>query len=117
MRRGAICIHGPHTYKQGRVCWDVKVEDSLGCSDHEVVDFRILKGGSRANSKVTVLDFRRAVVAASWICFEESYGIWLWREEGSKKENMVSIDRSLPLTSGTVNPKSRRSGKSARRPS
>lgn len=42
-----------------------KVEDSLGCRDHEVMDFRILRGGSRANRKVTILDFRRAILATS----------------------------------------------------
>lgn len=76
MRRGAACIHGPHTKKEGFV-GDAKVEDSLGCNDHEVVDFRILRGESSANSKVTVLHFRRAVLAASWICLEESCGIRL----------------------------------------
>jgi len=29
-------------------------------SDHETVEFRILSGGSRAISRVTALDFRRA---------------------------------------------------------
>lgn len=100
------------TNKEGFVR-DAEVEDSLGCSDHEVVDFRILRG---ANSKVTMLNFRRAVLATSWI-LKESHGIRLWREEGSKKENMVSIDRAPPLSSGEVHPKSRKSGKSARRPS
>lgn len=97
MRRGATYIHGPHTNKEGFV-GDAKAEESLSCSDHEVVDFRILRGGSSANSKVTVLDFRKAVLATSWICLEESHGIRLWREEGSKKENMVSIDRSPSLS-------------------
>lgn len=52
------------TNKEGFI-GDAKAEDSLGCREHEVVDFRILRGGSRANSKVTVLDFRRAVLATS----------------------------------------------------
>ena len=39
---------------------DVKVGGSLGCSDHEMVEFRILRGGSRAVSRITALDFRRA---------------------------------------------------------
>jgi len=38
----------------------VKVGGSLGCSDHEVVKFRILRGGSRAISRIKTLDFRRA---------------------------------------------------------
>jgi len=39
---------------------DVKVGGSLGCSEHEMVEFRILSGGSRAISSITTLDFRRA---------------------------------------------------------
>ena len=39
---------------------DVKVGGSLGCSDHDMVEFRILRGGSRAISRITTLDFGRA---------------------------------------------------------
>ncbi|KAK4826285.1 hypothetical protein QYF61_007132 [Mycteria americana] len=39
---------------------NVKVKGSLGCSDHEMVEFRILMGGRRLKSKLTTLDFRRA---------------------------------------------------------
>lgn len=52
------------TNKEGFV-GDAKVGDSLGRSDHEVVDFRILRGGSIANCKVMMLDLRRAVLAPS----------------------------------------------------
>jgi len=38
----------------------VKVGGSLGCSDHDMVEFRILRGGSRAISKTTTSDFRRS---------------------------------------------------------
>jgi len=37
---------------------DVKVGGRLGCSDHEMVEFRILHGGSRAISRIKTLDFR-----------------------------------------------------------
>lgn len=37
---------------------DAKVKGSLGCSDHEVVEFRILR--SKVRSTITTLDFRRA---------------------------------------------------------
>jgi len=36
------------------------VGGSLGCSDHEMVKFRILCGGGRALSRITILDFRKA---------------------------------------------------------
>ncbi|GAB0189140.1 mitochondrial enolase superfamily member 1 [Grus japonensis] len=39
---------------------DVKVGGSLGCSDYEMVEFRILCGRSRAVSRVTTPDFRKA---------------------------------------------------------
>jgi len=39
---------------------DVKVGGRLGCTDHEMVNFRILHGGIRAISRIKTLDFRRA---------------------------------------------------------
>jgi len=39
---------------------DVKVGGRLGCSDHEMLEFRILLGGSRAISRIKTLDLRRA---------------------------------------------------------
>ena len=49
------------TTKEGLV-EDVKVGGSLGCSDHAMVEFRILRGRSRAISRITSLDFGRANV-------------------------------------------------------
>ena len=43
-----------------RLIGDVKVGGGLGCSDHDMVEFRILQGGSRAKSRIVTLDFRRA---------------------------------------------------------
>ncbi|GAB0207732.1 hypothetical protein GRJ2_003238900 [Grus japonensis] len=39
---------------------DVRVGGSLGCRDHEMVESRILHGRSRAVSRITTPDFRRA---------------------------------------------------------
>jgi len=39
---------------------NVKLEGSLGCSDHEMAEFRILRAARRVHSKLTILDFRRA---------------------------------------------------------
>jgi len=36
-----------------------KFKGSLGCSDREMVEFRILRAARRAHSKLTALDFRR----------------------------------------------------------
>jgi len=40
---------------------DVEAGGRLGCSDHEIVEFRILYGGSRLISRIKTLDFRRAI--------------------------------------------------------
>ncbi|GAB0189066.1 mitochondrial enolase superfamily member 1 [Grus japonensis] len=58
MRRGAI-LNLVLTNKEGLV-GDVKLKGSLGCSDHEIVEFKILRAARRAHSKLTTLDFRRA---------------------------------------------------------
>ena len=39
---------------------NVKVKGSFDCSDREMVEFRMLKGGRRIKSKLTALGFRRA---------------------------------------------------------
>ncbi|GAB0209183.1 mitochondrial enolase superfamily member 1 [Grus japonensis] len=58
MRRGAM-LDLVLTNKEGLV-GDVQLKGSLGCSDHEMVEFRILRAARRACSKLTTLDFRRA---------------------------------------------------------
>lgn len=60
---------------------DVEVRSSLGCSHHEMMELRILKGTSRAKSRTAALDFRRSLE----ICLEESHGLWPWREEKSMR--------------------------------
>ena len=42
---------------------DVKVSGRLSCSDHEMLNFRILCGGSRGISRIKTLDLRRAEFA------------------------------------------------------
>ncbi|GAB0208651.1 hypothetical protein GRJ2_003330800 [Grus japonensis] len=57
-RRGAM-LDLVLANKEGLV-GDVKLKGSLGCSDHEMVEFKILRAVRRAHSKLTTLDFRRA---------------------------------------------------------
>ncbi|GAB0203482.1 hypothetical protein GRJ2_002813800 [Grus japonensis] len=57
-RRGAM-LDLILTNKEGLV-GDVKLKGSLGCSDHAMVEFRILRAARKAHSKLTTLDFRRA---------------------------------------------------------
>ncbi|GAB0176630.1 nucleoside diphosphate kinase 6 [Grus japonensis] len=45
------------TNKEGLV-GDVKLKGSLGCSDHEMVEFKILRAARRVHSKLTTLAFR-----------------------------------------------------------
>ncbi|GAB0176205.1 hypothetical protein GRJ2_000085700 [Grus japonensis] len=47
------------TKKEGLV-GNVKLKGSLGCSDHEMMEFKILRAARRVHSKLTTLDFRRA---------------------------------------------------------
>ncbi|GAB0205044.1 mitochondrial enolase superfamily member 1 [Grus japonensis] len=58
MRRSAM-LDLILTNKEGLV-GNVKLKDSLGCSDHEMVEFKILRAARTAHSKLTSLDFRRA---------------------------------------------------------
>ena len=39
---------------------NVKLKGSLGCSDHEMLELKILRAARRAHSKLATLDFRRA---------------------------------------------------------
>jgi len=57
-RRGAM-LDLVLTNKEGLV-GNVKVKGSLGCSDHKMVEFKILRAERRVRSKLTTLDFRRA---------------------------------------------------------
>jgi len=47
-RRGAL-LDLILTNKEGLI-GDVKIKGSLGCSDHEIVEFRIPRAGRRASS-------------------------------------------------------------------
>lgn len=48
--------------KEGLV-GNVRLKGSLGCTDHLMVEFKILRAARRAHSKLTALDFRRADVS------------------------------------------------------
>ncbi|GAB0175756.1 hypothetical protein GRJ2_000040800 [Grus japonensis] len=58
VRRG-VMLDLVLTNKEGLV-GDIKLKGSLGCSDLEMVEFKILRAARRAHSKLTTLDFRRA---------------------------------------------------------
>ncbi|KAJ7400195.1 hypothetical protein BTVI_107529 [Pitangus sulphuratus] len=62
---------------------DVKVGGSLDCSDHEMVELRILHGGSKAVSRTRALNFQRAnfdlfkdlLIGIPWVKALEDKGI------------------------------------------
>lgn len=80
MRRGVL-LNLILTTKAGPV-GDVKVKGSHGCSDHEMVDFRIPRAGKRVKSKHTTLHFSRA----NFGLFKEQLGKVPWDKvlEGRK---------------------------------
>jgi len=71
-RRGAL-LDLVVTNKEGLV-EDVKVGGRLGCSDHGMVEFRILCGGSRAISRIKTLYFKRT----NFDVFKELLGGMPW---------------------------------------
>ena len=58
MRKGAM-LDFVLTNEEGLVS-NVKLKGSLGCSDHEMVEFKILRVSKRVHSKLATLDLRRA---------------------------------------------------------
>lgn len=51
---------------------DVKMRSSVGCSDHEIVELRILRGGHKTKSRIMTLDVRTQTLTSLEICLEES---------------------------------------------
>lgn len=74
----ARSLLGPHIYKDRQV-GDVKVKGILSCSDLEMVKLKILRGRSRAERRITTLDFKRA----DWP-LQRSHGTRPCKEEGSE---------------------------------
>jgi len=112
-RRGAL-LDLVLMNKEGLV-EDVKVGGRLSCSEHEMVEFRILCGGSRAISRIKILDFK----GANFGLFKELLGgiPWVRAPEGRRIQECWSLfkhhflhaqDRCIPL--------SKESRKGGRRP-
>ena len=68
MRRGVL-LNFDLTKKEW-LTGEVKNGGSLGCSDHDVVEFRILCGRSKAISRIATLDFR----SANFVLFKDLLG-------------------------------------------
>ncbi|GAB0190799.1 hypothetical protein GRJ2_001545200 [Grus japonensis] len=90
------------TNKEGLV-GDVKLKGNLGCSDHEMVEFRILRAARRAHSKLTTLDCRRA----DFGLFRHLLGRIPWDKALEVKRGprqLANIQASPPPSSGAMHP-------------
>ena len=87
------------TTKEGLV-EDVRVGCTLGCSDHEMVEFKILRCRSRAMSRVTNLDFKL------WPLQRPARGIpWARALEGKRGPGELdSVRGPLPPSSKSMHP-------------
>ncbi|GAB0208424.1 mitochondrial enolase superfamily member 1 [Grus japonensis] len=102
------------TNKEGLV-GDVKLKGSLGCNDHEMVEFRILRAARRAHSKLTALDFRRA----DFGLFRDLLGRIPWDKalegRGAQDSWLIFKGHLLQVQERCI-PAKRKSSKSTKRP-
>ncbi|PKU39374.1 rna-directed dna polymerase from mobile element jockey-like [Limosa lapponica baueri] len=96
MKRGAM-LDLVLTNKE-KLVGNVKFKGSLGCNDHEVVEFKTVRAVRRAHSKYITLDLRRA----DFGLFRDLLGS-ITREKAPRK--LVSIQGSTPPSSRAVYPK------------
>ena len=75
MTRRGVLLDLVLTNKEGLVK-DVKAKGSLGCSSHEMVEFKILCGKSKAIIRIATLDFRRV----DFNLFGELLGRVTWKK-------------------------------------
>ena len=112
-RRGAM-LDLVLTNKEGLV-GNVKLKGSLGCSDHEMVEFKILRAARRAHSKLATLDFRRA----DFGLFRDLLGRVPWdtalEGRGAQESWLIFKDHLLQAQERCI-PTKRKSGKNTRRP-
>ncbi|KAM6382481.1 uncharacterized protein FN964_001067 [Alca torda] len=96
------------TNKEGLVA-SVKLKGSLGCSDHEMVELKILWAARRACSKLTTLDFKRT----DFGLLRDLLGRITWgKSTGGKSgpRELVSIQGSPIPSSEAVHPKNEEVG-------
>ncbi|GAB0208438.1 hypothetical protein GRJ2_003309500 [Grus japonensis] len=112
-RRGAM-LDLVLTNKEGLV-GDVKLKGSLGCNDHKMVEFRILRAARRARSKLTALDFRRADLGL----FRDLLGRIPWDKalegRGAQGSWLIFKGHLLQVQERCI-PAKRKSGKNTQRP-
>jgi len=112
-RRGAM-LDLVLTNKEGLV-GNVKVKGSLGCSDHKMVELRILRAARQVHRRLTTLDFRRADFGLLW----DLLGRIPWDKalEGRGAQESWSLFKDHPLQAQELcTPTKKKSGRNARRP-
>ena len=93
---------------------DVKAGGSLGCSDHEMLEFKILSGRSKAKSKTVTLDFWRDNLDVFWgLCGGISWARVLEGKGACESQSTFRQHFFQPQDRCTA--KSRKSGKGGRR--
>ncbi|KAK4830740.1 hypothetical protein QYF61_013190 [Mycteria americana] len=112
-RRGAT-LDLVLTNKEGLV-GNVNLKGSLGCSDHETAEFKIVRAPRRVHSKLTSLDFRKA----DFGLFRDLLGRVQWDKalegRGAQENWLIFKDHRLQAQEQCI-PTKRKSGKKARRP-
>ena len=102
------------TNKEG-LMGNVKLKGSLGCNDHKMVEFKILRAARRVHSKLATLDFRRA----DFGLFRDLLGRVPWDKalegRGAQESWLVFKDHLLQAQERCILTK-RKSGKNSRRP-
>ena len=89
---------------------NMKVKDSLGCCDHKMVKFRILRAGTVVKRKVTALDFGKA----DFGLFKNPCGRVSWVKDLGKGKRILGS--WLILKSCFLIPMNRKSDRNARSP-
>jgi len=102
------------TNREGLV-GNVKLKGSLGCSDNEMVEFRLLRAARTAHSKLTTVDFWRGAFSL----FGELLGRVPWGKalegRGAQESWLLFKDHLLQAREQCI-PTKRKLGKYARRP-
>lgn len=81
--------------KKGRLPEDVRVKGCLDCNDQEMVKLSILRGDSRAKTKILTLSFRREEFGLFWNLLERV--LWDRSRKGREvQESWLLFNHHLP---------------------
>ncbi|PKU42895.1 rna-directed dna polymerase from mobile element jockey- hypothetical protein [Limosa lapponica baueri] len=109
-RRGVLLDLG--LTNKGGLVEDIKVGGSLGCSDREKTEFRIM--GSMQQVGLQPRTSGGLTLTSSRNCLEKSHGLGLWKVGGAQESWLIFKYRFLQAQDRCI-PKSKKSGKGSRR--